>query len=476
MRVICKGIGPTPELVEAGRPIVTPEMNASISARRSRTPDTLEQILATVAGMDQGKAVDKIFRHVDFGHASIADMVPVSLDLEGVSLWLIQYVWQLVHTGGGQESSTRYINYTDSAYILPEDAGIDQNIEQYHDTLRSGLAAYQTAFGAWTSIAEKHPELINAPAGATPGVLQRFQKNFVADRSRYWLPLACLNSCNITAWAREWAEIVRTLLGSGWLEAHTLAGHIMSELKLVAPRMLKHCVRKETYSKTWLDEFQEWRLISGVTSRSFEKSMQTGNYESPVTTFLQVNLPLAIKRAPFHQAERLLAEQMSHRENRYDPFGRDVCKTGVEYGWIGVADAEIRDMNRHRPGERETSLVPLGFYGAADQANVVAGLGDCMDEVEMLHRLQFEGAEAVNRSRSKLNEEEFAFIYFANLGTQFTFSHTSTLNKLIYECELRTGRGTHYRYRQHYLDLLDELYGYFPSFKSHILQGQGEPE
>jgi thymidylate synthase ThyX len=48
---------------------------------------------------------------IDYGHQSIADMAPVAIFIDGISLWLAYHVWTLCPTAGGQESSTRYINY-----------------------------------------------------------------------------------------------------------------------------------------------------------------------------------------------------------------------------------------------------------------------------------------------------------------------------------------------------------------------------
>jgi hypothetical protein len=43
---------------------------------------------------------------VDYGHQSIADMAPVALFMDGVSLLLAYLVWSLCPLAGGQESST----------------------------------------------------------------------------------------------------------------------------------------------------------------------------------------------------------------------------------------------------------------------------------------------------------------------------------------------------------------------------------
>jgi hypothetical protein len=62
------------------------------------------------------------------------------------------------------------------------------------------------------------------------------------------------------------------------------------------------------------------------------------------------------------------------------------------------------------------------------------------------------------------------------LGTQFVFERFSTADKFIYEAELRTGVGAHYRYAQHYRDALALWYDRFPETRGLVLEGSAEPE
>ncbi len=62
------------------------------------------------------------------------------------------------------------------------------------------------------------------------------------------------------------------------------------------------------------------------------------------------------------------------------------------------------------------------------------------------------------------------------MGTEFPFEHLTTADKFIYEAELRTGVGAHYRYAKHLRDALALFYQQFPSTKGLILEGSAEPE
>jgi hypothetical protein len=65
-------------------------------------------------------------------------------------------------------------------------------------------------------------------------------------------------------------------------------------------------------------------------------------------------------------------------------------------------------------------------------------------------------------------------LYF--LGTQTSFSHTLQLDKLIYEIELRTGPGSHFKYAEHMREIYDQLVVMHPFLENVIQLGTAEPE
>ncbi len=75
-----------------------------------------------------------------------------------------------------------------------------------------------------------------------------------------------------------------------------------------------------------------------------------------------------------------------------------------------------------------------------------------------------------------MTESDPSYIYWTLLGTEFPFEHVTTADKFIYEAELRTGIGAHFRYAKHLRDVLALFYKQFPSTKGLILEGSAEPE
>ena len=65
-----------------------------------------------------------------------------------------------------------------------------------------------------------------------------------------------------------------------------------------------------------------------------------------------------------------LSADLANHPNRYAWVGEELWRVGVRFGWGAMAFAEIRDLNRHRTGNKHCPLRPKGFYAASDQLPV----------------------------------------------------------------------------------------------------------
>ena len=95
---------------------------------------------------------------VDYGHQSIADMVPVAMFIDGVSIWLAYYLWTLSPTAGGQESSTRYVKISPDGLIPPEALGIpSDHLPAWRELMERCFRAYQSSLRLWEELAGREP-------------------------------------------------------------------------------------------------------------------------------------------------------------------------------------------------------------------------------------------------------------------------------------------------------------------------------
>ena len=195
------------------------------------------------------------------------------------------------------------------------------------------------------------------------------------------------------------------------------------------------------------------------------KSISLSSPEKPPKAFLE----------DYDLLDSGLAYCMRHHDNRYAWMGGQLLHSPVKFGWDAVAMAEIRDLNRHRTGAKHCPLVPVGFYLPVEQipASVLHG-GFTL--IKQLCEMREFGAVMTNAAMFILKSGDPSYLYWLPLGTQFSFEHVTTADKFIYEAELRTGTGAHFRYAQHLRDVLEIWYGLHPETKGLILEGSAEPE
>ena len=137
-----------------------------------------------------------------------------------------------------------------------------------------------------------------------------------------------------------------------------------------------------------------------------------------------------------------MAEALRHRANRYGHQGTATRRMRVSFAWNNMALAELRDLNRHRTGHRYTPLIQAGFYLPPEIAH--APHQGLLDEQAALTR------ELMQRGSP-------AYVYSLLLGAQTPFEHSTHADKFIYEAELRTGMGAHFRYAEHLSAALREF-------------------
>src|SRR3954447_7095412 len=164
MKVTQVGIRPSEASEKAGRPCLTPELLAASGARYSRNNEGLESILSKIEPGNLEKSVDSIFRMVDYGHQSIADMAPVAMFIDEVSIWLAYHIWTLCPTAGGQESSTRYLKFSLEGLRPAAELGIaPKMVSEWQDLMAKSFECYHAALAIWEGIGRKNPQVMGIP-------------------------------------------------------------------------------------------------------------------------------------------------------------------------------------------------------------------------------------------------------------------------------------------------------------------------
>lgn len=450
MKITALSICPPP--AAADNPAVTPELLASTLARYSRSNKGIDAILQSIDWNDPDRAVDAIFRFVDYGHASIGGMtggIPVVVD--GCSMFMAYKIFELAQLCDGQESSTRYITLKSSDLSEPAELGIPAPLaNQWRSLMDLSFSCYHELYSTLDEQAKADPSRIRYPAGANGKVIDRLRKNYALDRARYFIPLATTTNAAYIMTARVWADTLRQLDSLPLAEAHTCAAGIRAELMKYAPRLMRHSY-PDPASRSQAEQ---------VLQYSVEQLRKNGlpAEQLPDEVYVQLQRP----EPPFLKAYQTIPAAFEGKTNRYSSCGPEIRRRSVHAAWNNIAIAELRDLNRHRSGFRMSPLNPVGFY-------LPEGISHPKkDEVLALSRAFIDKLIST--------DSPAAYLYALHLGTQVSFEHATQLDKFIYEIELRTGMGAHFRYAEHLAAAGRLLCEQMPELEQFITVGSAEPE
>lgn len=437
---------------------ISPEKLAACLARYSRSQDGIGKILFENAD----KSPDAIFKFVDYGHASIGGLTGgIAIAIDGVSMLLIFKLFEFAQMADGQESSTRYIDIGLSSLPKPEDIGIPNKLTGlWRDTCEIGFDLYQTTSEELSRIVKEDPNQARIPQAAQskPKMLERMLKNYALDRARYFLPLACYNNVALVATARIWADILRLTESLQWPEAISVAAAIREELKIAAPNLVRH-----SYADNASIGFvQELLHVSQAHASSQSVQAHSGT--------CQCRMEIFNPDTKFNRINHNLADSLLTRGNRYSHAGTALKRQVVQVEWSHVAFAELRDLNRHRTGYRFTDLAPKGFYLPDETKLAIQNT----NQSAYLSIFNKNYSALVSQIARQAQPGLQAYAYF--LGTQVAFEHTQGGDKFLYEVELRTGLGAHFRYAEHLRQAAELYFEKCPETRKYIQLGDAEPE
>jgi thymidylate synthase ThyX len=444
------GLALVPPPSAADLPKVTPELLASVLARYSRSTEGIGAILAKVDIANPDASIDRILKFVDYGHASIGGLTGgLAVALDGVSMWLAYKIFEIAQMADGQESSTRYIAMDPANIPSAHELGIpDDLVSRWRDILARAFAAYNSEYARLDALSVAEPERIRFPKDAKPAVVARMRKNYALDRARYFIPFATRTNVGLVQTSRMWALTVKQLDSLPNPEARSAAALIRDELLKQSPRLMRHSFAEKSFEEQARQELSaSLKLGIDVLSADALDDQVWVNVDRAAPPWLPHSQPIS--------------EALRHRANRYGQQGHGTRRIRVTFAWNNMALAELRDLNRHRTGNRHTPLVQAGFYlppeiRRADHAALLA------DQMELTRELLERGSPS--------------YVYSLLLGAQTPFEHGTHADKFIYEAELRTGMGAHFRYAEHLGHALRAFLEQVPEAREWVVEGTAEPE
>jgi thymidylate synthase ThyX len=444
------GLALVPPPTAADLPKVTPELLASVLARYSRSNEGLAAILSKVDIQNPDASIDRILKFVDYGHASIGGLTGgLAIALDDVSMWLAYKVFEIAQMADGQESSTRYITMDAANLPTADELGIPEDLaDRWRSVMAKAFASYHAEYARLDALAQAKPEVVRVPKDAKPAVITRLRKNYALDRARYFIPFATRTNLGLVQSSRMWAQTVKHLDSLPHPEARQAASLIRNELLKQSPRLMRHSSAEASYQEQARQELAT-SLRLGLERLS----------SAPLQDQVWVHVDRATP--PFLQETQTIEDALKPRANRYGQHGTASRRMRVAFAWNNMAIAELRDLNRHRTGHRYTPLIQAGFYLPPEVRH--------SDHAELL-------AEQAELTRELMKRGSPAYVYSLLLGAQTPFEHSTQADKFIYEAELRTGMGAHFRYAEHLSAALREFFKHVPEAKAWVVEGTAEPE
>jgi thymidylate synthase ThyX len=444
------GLALVPPPSAADLPKVTPELLASVLARYSRSNEGISAILAKVDVANPDASIDRILKFVDYGHASIGGLTGgLAVALDGVSMWLAYKIFEIAQMADGQESSTRYIAMDPANIPGAGELGIPDDLaSRWRDVLARAFAAYNSEYARLDALAAAQPERVRFPKDAKPAVAARIRKNYALDRARYFVPFATRTNIGLVQTSRMWAQTVKQLDSLPQPEARAAAALIRDELLKLSPRLMRH-----SYADTSFAEQARQELAASLRMGLERLSAR------PLADQVWVNVEQAAP--PWFPQTQPVQEALRHRANRYGQQGEATRRMRVTFAWNNLALAELRDLNRHRTGNRSTPLIQSGFYLPPEIRHA--------DHDALL-------VDQMGITRELMRRGSPSYVYSLLLGAQTPFEHGTHADKFIYEAELRTGMGAHFRYAEHLGAALRAFLELVPEAREWVVEGTAEPE
>lgn len=489
---------------------------AFAGARTSRSGKPFEEIFAQIHKASKegkytaGAKLSDIYNgeFQGYGHASVADMAPLMIRIEGIPMFEGLVFFNSMSKGGGQELSTRYVDFNDFK-ITPLDQLVDSGIffdEEYEklDEMWNELQDYASEkYQKWTEIIKERLREFLTIDGVPPKESTLTARTL--DIARMFLPVGSETVVTMQASVRDIIDLIQqfredesyhstavadqlyTLLNlKGYQEGESLQANLGGLTKYSEGRFTigKNLDALDEYLQTLaipgavrLEEF----VLTGMEARGHETKVSKLTFENLGNTeglFLAMQYILALYP---NLSEDLVLEYLYHLpSNVKEEIGRIILQDHHHHNLmrnmgdirgalyvIESAMAYIRDLNRHRSMGRFIPLLenrdfknvlPTGYNQnyQINEMEVLKDLGEAWNEDfgGYYKRLQemyefLEGCDGDIDTSFMTN--------LLPLGHQTKLHFSGPTIQLIYMLNLRIAEGGDFGYR----NIMQQMLEYF---------------
>ncbi|MCV6610353.1 MAG: FAD-dependent thymidylate synthase [Amphritea sp.] len=384
---------------------LTPEASAMLQALYSRSCDSARAHIDTVHKKGSAKFMESYY--VGYGHASIGDCGTTTIFIEGVSTIACKAI-QDNPLYSGQESSTRYIDFTKQGYVDPIQSDLSKEI------FENWLSFYEES---QQSVLDHLKSTFTKPEGTSDRIWEKTLEARKFDILRGFLPSGVKTQLAWTTNLRQAADKLKLLRHHPTKEVSAIANKTTDILKQKYPSSFGH--------KTYSD--QESYLAKTASSNNY---LQWPNdtrdcvFEYSTTidnTQLENNDLDTISSRPIKtNLPRHIAQ-----------YGQYKCRFLLDFG-------SFRDLQRHRNGICRVPLITDQF--GFNPWYVSQLPSELQAKAKKLIKSQFSLIRELQKE-SHVSSAELQYYY--PLGTDLLCETVYDLPQMVYVTELRADKTVH---------------------------------
>ncbi len=496
-----------------------PEVLAFAMAKYSRSALSMRESLREINTQRAEQFLNTFY--FQYGHRSIADLAHIAFAVERLSL-LAAIVLVDEPRWDGQERSTRYQNFRQSGWYLPDFGGDNESPQLYLDAIQGLFATYERTS---TAVLEVLRRRAPRPESLRPESYERTLRARAFDVARYLLPLATNTSLGQIVSARTLETQVTRLLSHPAAEIRELGARLRDAasapawnvngsaadafveklaareasadgLAAEAARLLTREVRTAPTLVKYAQPnpyLMETRVALEQAAAELLKPLPAAGAEAPLvdlverTESLEVELAATLLYSASHHPYRAIRELASglpaaqvaeiielgvKRRGKHDEVLR-AFHAGAALRFDILMDiGGFRDMHRHR---RCTQIIQdfTAQHGYASPESGDLGVGvDILAEAGALdeYRSAVESAhQAVTRIASGTAPEAAqSALYLLPLATRIRGLFKMDFAEAQYIVELRSAPAGHFSYRKVAWAMFVALQRRHPELARHI--------
>lgn len=383
-----------------------PEATAMLQALYSRSAESVTAHAERVKSSGSKKFMESYY--VGYGHASIGDCGTTTLFIENASILAAKAI-QDNPLYSGQETSTRYIDFSEQAFIDPVKNDLSEKI----------LTRWREFYTKNCPIVEAYmQEQFPLEEGQKESVWSKAIKARSFDILRGFLPSGAATQLSWSTNIRQAYDKLIQLVQHPLAEIREIAEQCLKQLKAKYPSSFSH--REDPDRDDYLAKFNNEIHYSNYSYSNF------GEDEFRVTSTVDANL---LKQEAFEvlntRPKRALLPRFLEKYGRYN------CQFTLDFG-------SYRDLQRHRNGLCRIPLITseYGFRNwYLEQLPPVI-----QQEARDLVAAQYTD---IAKLKSDHGVSDFDLQYFMPMGTNILCEIDYSLPEMVYVTELRSSSTVH---------------------------------